>query len=172
MNVQEFMERVSLDIEKYYQISEVMTRSHEHKDYVHEAILKIERLYRHKGISNHNIDALMWLTIRSCWLNSSEKIREYPREIDEDRIADEPISVKNEEAFLQKLSKTVKSIGGSEMESQYYWKLYQYIYIEGLSMRELSRRTGITIFEISRALKCVRDKIAETLREDYEKIES
>lgn len=147
MTVDKLIQEVNDNIDYYYSMAKHITSCQNYQDYVHDAIIKLHKAYSKKGVSSKNIDALMWLTIRSCWINAMEKMK-YEHHCEHPEPMQEDSQEVDYEKFLEKIEQEIKSFGSNGLESEYYWRLYQYHAIKGVSMSRISREADLSFWSV------------------------
>lgn len=171
MNKKEVIEYIAKNIDKFYGYA-FRICSNNHRDYTHEAVLKINRLYSDGSFDRvEKVDRMVWLVIRSVHhdtVNRNKVVYVSPDELPE--VRDTTI-LEHEKAygrFIQKIDQVVRSCGRGPSEENYYHLLYKFIHVDGDSQHELSRNTGIGVWHINRGSKMLRERIKAELTEDYQ----
>lgn len=180
MTKKEAIQYISQNIEKFYGYAGGISSDEFCKDYVHDAVIKVHNTYSDGDFtSTSQLDRMMWIVIHSEFINckrrnkvtytDKETITSLESQLqcwNESKSSEQ--DEKNYQKILNLIDKTVKGCGLTKPEENYYHLLYRFLYIEGESMRSISRNTGIGMWTLHIAGKKIRSEIEIALREDYE----
>jgi hypothetical protein len=118
----------------------------------------------------------VWVTIRNMWISFETQKKRNPASpnflLEDTEVADALIDFDPSDDYKQAIETLISRID-DEVDSWDYWydqKLFNIMFRNDISMRQLSKETTISLTSIFNSMKIYKQKIRENFSEDWEDI--
>lgn len=164
----EIINRLSENVDYWYEIGYNITGCKATgKDLAHDALIKLKNSFDDRKAQNAHINGLMYITMKNLYRTQIKKKKDLL--IDEKEYNYKISQLKEaEKNIVDQKSKEIDKVVGccstDTTEKWYYQKLYYYLYIEGISIRQLSKLTNINRHTLMQQAAYIRDQLKQKLK--------
>lgn len=164
----DIINRLSENIEYWYEVGSNITGcTAQGEDLAHDGLIKLKNSFNDRKAQDAHINGLMYITMKNLYRTRVKKKQDLL--IDKEEYQFRASQIKESEKNIidkkaNEIDKVVECCSNDKSESWYYQKLYYYLYIEGISIRELSRLTNINRHTLMQQAAYIRDQIKQKLK--------